>query len=223
MNSVDTAIENVHLRNDIKNSVKQKDSKGRPIYSYIDMLTYNDLLNEPEGRIGGGLEPIMEVYDKLHGFGLSLSGYQFIGLVLETTVIDENDSHFNQFAYFMLAIGFIISLFGSLLSFCMYEFLSYLKTESNEYIVKSIIHYHEELKLPHIVLLVNTFCFAIPINILIHYTLISYYAVLFNIISLCLLYKGFSIHRRMVGVNQNYATAYIFRPYRNISSSSAPS
>ena len=223
MNSVDSAIENVHLRNDIKNSVIQKDSRGKKIYSYIDMLAYNDLLNEPEGRISGGLDPIMDVYDKLHGFGLSLSGYQFIGLVLETTVIDENDSHFNQFAYFMLAIGFIISLFGSLLSFCMYEFLSYLKTESNEYIVKSIIHYREELKLPHIILLVNTFCFAIPINILIHYTLISYYAVLFNVISLWLLYKGFSIHRRMVGVNQNYATAYIFRPNRNISSSSAPS
>ena len=92
----------------------------------------------------------------------------------------------------------------------MYEFLSYIKKESNEYIVKSIINYREELKLPHIVLLVNTFCFAIPINILIHYTLVSYYAIIFNVISLWLLSKGFPIHRKMVANNQKYASAYIF-------------
>jgi len=203
-------IENRRLREELKNSVTKTDSQGKKIYSYIDMLVYNDLLNNPEDKISEGLEPVMEVYDKLHGFGLALSGYQFIGLVLEKSVIDDGESHFNQFAYFMLAIGFIISLFGSLLSFCMYEFLSYIKKESNEYIVKSIINYREELKLPHIVLLVNTFCFAIPINILIHYTLISYYAIIFNVISLWLLCKGFPIHRKMVANNQKYASAYIF-------------
>jgi len=129
-------IENRRLREELKNSVTKTDSQGKKIYSYIDMLVYNDLLNNPEDKISEGLEPVMEVYDKLHGFGLALSGYQFIGLVLEKSVIDDGESHFNQFAYFMLAIGFIISLFGSLLSFCMYEFLSYIKKESNEYIVK---------------------------------------------------------------------------------------
>ena len=202
-------MDNRRLRNDLVNSVTKTDSKGRKIYSYIDMLAYNDLLRQ-NGKISDGLDPVIEVYDKLHGFGLSLSGYQFIGLVLEQSVIDDVDSHLSQFAYFMLAIGFIISLFGSLLSFCMYEFVSYIKEESNEYIVKSIIHYREELKLPHIILLVNTFCFSIPINILIHYTLTNYYAFLFNAISVWLLYKGFPIHRKMVGSYQDYSKVYIF-------------
>ena len=72
-------VENKRLRDELKNSVTETDSQGKRVYSYIDMLVYNDLLNNPDDKISEGLEPVMEVYDKLHGFGLALSGYQFRG------------------------------------------------------------------------------------------------------------------------------------------------
>ena len=143
---------------------KIKDNKKGKNYTYSDMLIYNDLKND--NKIGPGLDLLREVYDKLYGFGLSLSGYQFIGLMVGEALIDDDTHYIFLFAYFMLAIGFIVSLFGSLLSFCMWQFITYIKTESPNYIIESIIKYKYELQLPHYILEINTFCFALPINIL---------------------------------------------------------
>tara|TARA_B100001964_G_scaffold237671_1_gene301657 strand:- start:1896 stop:2528 length:633 start_codon:yes stop_codon:yes gene_type:complete len=185
----------------------EKDSNDEPIYTYSEMLIYNDLVEND--KIGDGLQSTIDVYDKLYEFGLSLSGFQFIGLVLEKSLLSEYDEHSNNFAFFMLAFGFIISLFGSLLSFCMYEYLTYIKHESDTFIVKGIINYRTFLKSPHIILLSDTFCFALPINILIHNNLTAYYAYIFNFLSLLLLFIGFKIHRLMIINKQNYSTLCI--------------
>tara|TARA_Y100000768_G_C23641882_1_gene524461 strand:- start:62 stop:655 length:594 start_codon:yes stop_codon:yes gene_type:complete len=184
---------------------KIKDNKKGKNYTYSDMLIYNDLKND--NKIGPGLDLLREVYDKLYGFGLSLSGYQFIGLMVGEALIEDDTHYIFLFAYFMLAIGFIVSLFGSLLSFCMWQFITYIKTESPNYIIESIIKYKYELQLPHYILEINTFCFALPINILIYKNLDKYYGIGFNIASVILLLTGFPIHYKMVSKNQQYETA----------------
>ena len=195
-------MNSVELMQYIKNNVKDE-------YTYTEMLMYNYL--KENQHIGPGIDYIIEVYDKLFGFGLSLSGYQFIGLVLETSAIEDSTNEIYPFAFFMLAIGFIVSLFGSLLSFCMYEYITYIKHESDEYIVKGIIKYRSYFKIPHIVLLVNTFCFALPINILIHISLSDTYAIIFNIVSFILLIIGFPIHRQMVANRGSHGVAQIYK------------
>ena len=199
-------MNNQELKTYIKESA-QRDKNDEPVYTYTEMLVYNDL--ETLGKIGPGLTNLSEVYDKLYGFGLSLSGYQFIGLILEKSFFDGSNSPIYPFAYFMLGIGFIVSLFGALLSFCMYQFLTYAKNESDEYIVKGIIEHREAFKLPHNVLLVNTFCFALPINILIHTNLELVYGIIFNVMSVLLLASGFPIHRKMVSKKAEFALSYI--------------
>lgn len=206
--SISNEMDNTQLKQYIKDNVK-KNKNGEQDYTYCEMLLYNDLTTEI--KIGPGLDSVIEVYDKLHDFGLSLSGYQFIGLVLEKSYVEDSNSNIFLFAYFMLATGFIVSLFGSLLSFCMQEFLIYIKNESNEYIVKNIIKYRRYLKLPHNVLLVNTFLFALPINIVIHNSLTYVYSILFNVISIILLSIGFPIHRKMVANKQKHIKALIYK------------
>ena len=206
--SISTEMDNTQLKQYIKDNVK-KNKNGEQDYTYCEMLLYNDLT--PDAKIGSGLDSVIEVYDKLHDFGLSLSGYQFIGLVLEKSYVEDSNSTVFLFAYFMLATGFIVSLFGSLLSFCMQEFLIYMKNESNEYIVKNVIKYRRYLKLPHNVLLVNTFLFALPINIVIHNSLTYVYSILFNVISIILLSIGFPIHRKMVANKQKHIKARIYK------------
>ena len=203
-----TEMTNTDLMQYIKDNVP-KNKNNEPDYTYTEMLMYNDLKKNTVDR--PGMSSIIEVYDKLFGFGLSLSGYQFIGLVLEKSSVEDSTDDIYPFAFFMLAIGFIVSLFGALLSFCMYEFLTYVKHESNEYIVKNVIKYRSFLKLPHAVLLVNTFCFALPINILIHINLSFTYAIIFNVVSVTLLAVGFPIHRVMVATKQEHTLAYIFK------------
>ena len=206
--AVDNEMNSEELLKFIKEN-SERNKQGEHIYTYTEMLIFNDL--KENDKISSGLESVISVYDKLYGFGLSLSGYQFIGLVLEKSFFDDSTSYIYPFAYFMLAIGFIISLFGALLSFCMCEFLIYIKNESSEYIVKGIIKYRQFLKLPHAILLVNTFCFALPINILIHNSLTMTYSIIFNVTSVILLAVGFPIHRVMVANQKTHAIAQIYK------------
>lgn len=198
----------LELRKHIQESLP-KNTKCKPDYAYTDILIFNDL--KKHGTIGAGLDSLASVYDKLFDFGLSLSGYQFIGLILDKSFLDEYVNNIYPFAYFMLMIGFIVSLFGALLSFCMLEFITYIKNESDEYIVKGIIKYRTYLKLPHYVLELNTFCFALPINIIIYNNLTQTYGIIFNVISVLLLCVGFPIHSKMVGQRQTYCTAEIYK------------
>ena len=193
----------IYLRNHVKRN------SGKPSYTYSDMLIYNDLAREGETR--QGLESLIAIYDKLYGFGLSLSGYQFIGLLFERAVSDQTDTRAYPLAYFLLAIGFVVSLFGSLLSFCMYEFLVLARSESNEYIARGIVKYRYWLKLPHDVLQLNTLFFALPINIIIHRNLSLEYGILFNLASAILLGIGFPIHYRMIMCQQTHAFTRIER------------
>lgn len=206
--SVTLCPTNAELLHQLRENVKV-DRQGNPTYSYTDILIANDLTDGPEVRVG--LESLIAIYDKLYGFGLSLSGYQFIGLLFERSFLQSESNPIYPFAYFMLAIGFIVSLFGALLSFCMYEFLVVSRSESNEYITKGVIKYRYYLKLPHDVLLVNTFLFSCPINILIHHNLSTSYGIIFNAASVVLLGIGFPIHRKMIALKQTHALAKIDR------------
>ena len=113
-------------------------------HSYFDIMLYNDIVStyendkkkkpdeqDKEGQgisINDSLDSLISIYDKLFSFGFSLSGYQFIGLVLEKTIVD-NDNRYAPLAYFLLAIGFLISLFGAMSSFFILEFLTSIKNE----------------------------------------------------------------------------------------------
>ena len=74
--------ENLHLiTNDtIENKLKQG-------FTYFDILLYNcyDSKNKMINleKLNRAIDDIVDIYDKLFSFGLTLSGYQFIGLTLE--------------------------------------------------------------------------------------------------------------------------------------------
>ena len=105
--------------------------------TYFDILLYNcidDLNNDPllnPEKLNLALDDISDIYDKLFNFGLTLSGFQFVGLTLERN-LKEDESIDLRIAYFILSIGFITSLFGSLLSFISIEYIKGIRDESQE-------------------------------------------------------------------------------------------
>lgn len=168
-------------------------------HSYFDIMLYNNIVStyendkkkkpdeqDKEGQgisINDSLDSLISIYDKLFSFGFSLSGYQFIGLVLEKTIVD-NDNKYAPLAYFLLAIGFLISLFGSMSSFFILEFLTSIKNEEPEFIVHSIQKYKTIFKFcSEALLYVDCILFLIPINILIYNVLNDVYGLAFNILS----------------------------------------
>ena len=158
-------------------------------HSYFDIMIYNGIVsskdehNEETIDINGSLDDLISIYDKLFGFGFSLSGYQFIGLVLEKTIVD-NDNKYAPLAYFLLAIGFLISLFGAMSSFFILEFLTSIKNEEPEFIVHSLQRYKTIFKgCSEALLYLDCILFLIPINILIYNVLNDTYGLVFNIMS----------------------------------------
>ena len=158
-------------------------------HSYFDIMIYNGIVSSKDEHdeetidINDSLDDLISIYDKLFGFGFSLSGYQFIGLVLEKTIVD-NDNKYAPMAYFLLAIGFLISLFGAMSSFFILEFLTSIKNEEPEFIVHSLQRYKTIFKgCSEALLYLDCILFLIPINILIYNVLNDTYGLVFNIMS----------------------------------------
>ena len=181
---------------------------------YQDIMVYNDLHQmvttgeTPYKPLSTGLEGLMNVYDRLYSYGFSLAGYQFIGLAVST--INDDISWPNQLAFFLLSCGFVISCFSALLSFCMYEYITGIRNESNEFIIAGMNNYRTWLFLPHPMLLFNTSLFIIPFNILIHSMLLRYFAITMNVLS-AILCGGFYVHRRMIVDKQEYTPIHHIR------------
>ena len=217
MNNIDNNIDNNINNDDVidVNNINENEKllnkfkKGMGMYrQYLDILIYNELKTNyqddqiPNNKLlNTSLTDLMTIYDRLYSYGFSLAGYQFIGLAVST--FTDKISFLDQFAFFILSIGFIISCFSSLLSFCMYEYINGIKLETNEFIVSGLSFYRVYLFIPHPLLLFNTLLFIIPFNILMHTALGYQFAMWMNIISV-ILCSGFWIHMRMIFFEQKY-------------------
>lgn len=177
--------------------------------TYFDILLYNcknedqsiNILNKD--KLNTSLDDIVEVYDKLFNFGLTLSGFQFIGLTLERNL--KNDESFViRLAYFILSSGFLTSLFGSLLSFIVIEYIKGIRDESEEFIITGIKKYKTIFKLADVILYLDSILFVVPINIMIYNVLDFFFGIIFNISSLIFFILGIYFHYTIIISRQTY-------------------
>ena len=89
--------------------------------SFQDILVFNELSTltrkanaDPQAQLSAGLEGLMAVDDRLYSYGFSLAGYKFIGLAVSS--INHEIRWFDQFAFFLLSCGFVVSCFSALLT-----------------------------------------------------------------------------------------------------------
>ena len=176
-------------------------------YTYFDILLYNcfDPISKQIDldKLNTAIDDIVDVYDKLFNFGLTLSGYQFIGLTLERNLQDTESIHI-RIAYFILSFGFLISLFGSLLAFIVIEYLKGAREETPEFIIAGIKEYKTIFKLTDIILYANSILFVAPINILIYNVIDFYFGIIFNISSGILFFLGIYFHYKIIIARQSY-------------------
>ena len=204
-NNEDNDNDNDNDNYKIKDSIiLQKINQGN---TYFDILLYNcfDYKNNKINlsKLSTAIDDIVDVYDKLFNFGLTLSGYQFIGLTLERN-LQKTASIDVRIAYFILSLGFLISLFGSLLSFIVIEYLKGVREESPEFIIAGIKEYKTIFKLTDIVLYANSILFVAPINILIYNVIDFYFGIIFNISSGILFFLGIYFHYKIIISRQSY-------------------
>ena len=153
-------------------------------------------------QLSESLDDLIGIQEKLFDFGLTMSGFQFVGLILENSVTHLETQY--KVAYFILSIGFILSLFGSLLSYITFKYLRSIKLENSEFVVQGMNKYYKFFMLSYIVPFGNCVLFMIPLNILIYNILEYYYGIIFNILSIILLIIGISMHQIIIVNKQEY-------------------
>tara|TARA_B100000902_G_C27118137_1_gene817194 strand:- start:58 stop:849 length:792 start_codon:yes stop_codon:yes gene_type:complete len=182
--------------------------------TYFDILIYNScnfkknneekiIVYMDKDKLNNALDDIVEVYNNLFSFGLTLSGYQFIGLTLERN-LQETATIDVRIGYFILCLGFLISMFGALLSFIVVEYIKGLRDETPEFVIVGIKGYKIIFKLADIILYGDSILFVVPINILVYNVIDFYFGVIFNVTSLVIFILGMYFHYKIIISRQIY-------------------
>ena len=175
--------------------------------TYFDILLYNcydpcDYSINIE-KLSCAFDDLISIYEKLFDFSLTLSGYQFIGLFLQSNLSDSISLEL-QIAYFILSCGFIVSMFGSLMCFITIEYLRGCRDENPEFIIVGIQKYKHIFKSADKIIYINCVCFAVPINILIHSSLNFAFAISYNALCCILFFIGIYYHFIIIMCKQEY-------------------
>ena len=172
-----------------------KFNKNNSFYYFI----HNGLITD---NLGDSMDDLVAIQEKLFDFGLTMSGFQFVGLVLENSITSK--PLFLRVAYFILSIGFILSLFGCVVSYITFKFLRSIKNENIEFIEESIVKYNGIFMLSYIVPFCNSVLFIVPLNILIYNILDVHFCIIFNVFSGIMFLTGLVLHQLVIVKKQKY-------------------
>lgn len=180
-------------------------------YTYIDILLYNCFNPETNYlnliKLDKAIDDTIEVYQKLFDISSSISSFQFVGIFLQSNGQDFIALEI-KFAYFILSVGFLVSMLGVLLSFVTIEYLRGLRDEEPEFIIVGMKEYKNIFKFADKVIYLNCICFIAPIIILIYSNIGYRFGITFNIIAGFLFLLGLYIHWLIIIRKQKYSHKY---------------
>jgi len=175
--------------------------------TYFDILLYNcyneTSRNIDKDKLSQAFDDLLDIYSNLFNLGLSISGYQFIGIILEKN-LSLTETIYIRIAYFLLSVGFLISMFGVLLSFITIKYLRGCREEEPEFIIVGINKYKTLFQMGNIILYLDCAIFTIPINILIYNGLDYYFAIIYNTFCFILFITGIYCHYNVIISKQAY-------------------
>ena len=152
-----------------------------------NIIIYNSI---KRGEMDKGLETITEKYVRLYEFGLSMSGFQFVGLTMES----GNMKILSQkISYLLLAFCFLFSLFGSTICYIIVKYLNSIKLEDEKFIVSGMRTYRHFFHFSEIVPYLNSGLFLISMNLLVYNEMEIAFSITFNIVSFLLVMVGFTM------------------------------
>lgn len=208
-NTISESEKKIVIKDDnVKNLLKSGFNNSSTYFDIILFNCYNPETNQLDlGKLDKGIDDIVDVYQALFSVSMSMSSFQFIGLFLQSNG-EQIISLDIKFAYFILSVGFMISLFGVLLSFIAIEYLKGIRDENPEFIIVGINHYKSRFKLADNIIYLNCACFVLPVNILIYKNIGTRFGIVFNVISSILFFLGIYFHYDTIIKKQNYNYVY---------------
>ena len=175
--------------------------------SYFDILLYNCYDEEKKmidkEKLNTAFDDLLDNYGDLLNMGIMLSGFQFVGIILEKN-LSVTESYEMSVAYFLLSVGFLISMFGVLICFITLEYLRGCRDETVEFIIAGIQKYKWIFKSADLILYSDCIMFTVPINLLIYNSLSLNLSITYNLICGFLFILGIFIHYMIIVAKQNY-------------------
>ena len=168
-------------------------------HTYTDILLRNNILKDG-ANVNIAMDELLSLYEKLFEYGMFLSGFQFVGLI-----IDNKPSGLREeIAYFFLGLGFFTSIFAALVAFISLEFFKSMKNEDPELVITGCMKYKRFFRLADIILFLDTGLFLLSLNVMAYSLLRSYLAITLNIVAGLLVIFLLSCHYIIVLRRQIY-------------------
>jgi len=175
--------------------------------TYFDILLFNcyEKSNKliDKDKLDKALDDFINVYKDLFDLGLSIAGYQFVGIILENNLAHIKDIDI-RVAYFFLSVGFLFSMFQVFLCYIVMEYIRYSREETIEFLIVGLNKYKIIFKSVDVLFYLNCLLFIIPINILIYDSLDEYFGIIFNSVSIILYSIGAYFHYKIMIRRQKY-------------------
>ena len=177
--------------------------------SYIDIYLYNCIKKQYENFILYDSEKLDKIVDSIINYHeislnvcLTMSSFQFIGLFLQNN--DVTQLILTKFAYFILSIGFVVSMFCIFINYLITQYLKSIKNENTEFIIIGINKYKNLFNWIQLLIFFNCICFILPLNILIYSNIGFYFGIIFNVISFLLLFFSILLYYQITIRKQIY-------------------
>ena len=104
----------------------------------------------------------------------------------------------------MLSVGFLVSMFGVLLSFVTIEYLRGLRDENTDFIIVGMKEYRNIFKIADKIIYADCICFIAPLIILVYDNIGYRFGITFNVIAGTLFLIGLWIHWLIIIRRQKY-------------------
>ena len=188
------------MENDIERANPEEEEllgqlNGTTSRGFVKIILRNYLTN-----LNDGVEELQGIYNNLFSYGIYLSGFQFIGLSVDRAITNTRE----EISFFLLALGFFLSLMAALTAFVTIEYLKALKNEDPQFIMAGCIKYALFFWFSEVLLILDSTVFVLSLNLLVYSILRTSLAVVLNVVSVVFFIILSSSHYWIITRRQTY-------------------
>lgn len=186
--------------NEVVDEVLLKHLERTSSRGFVKIILRNNITN-----LNNALEELQGIYNNLFTYGIYLSGFQFVGLSVDTTITNTRE----ELSFFLLALGFFCSLMAALISFVAIEYLKALKNEDPEFIMAGCMKYALFFWSSEILLILDSSLFVLSLNLLVYSQLRTSLAVILNGVSILFFIILATCHYLIITRKQEYKSGQV--------------
>mgnify|MGYP000964882722 FL=1 len=157
---------------------------------------YNSGHDYPD-KLNDSLNDMISIFNQLFISACILAAFQFIGILF-------NNSNDSSIFHILFGVGFILSLFSSVITFIISTFIKSLRYENMDFIKYILNKYSKIFSFGYITFFLNVIFFMISVNIILYDIINFYYAITINVLSVIITIINIIIYILLIHRKQSF-------------------